>query len=169
MKKIILPFSFLFLVLGCQSSASTSWEVVFKNAKDGTTVKGSKTQLINAIRQSLPIKIGWGSRGKSHTIEHLSEPIWLAILDEQEVIAHLSPQVLSKIEWDNLNANYSDTKMLHQEWRVVITTKGSFDAVWYDKKKDTLIKRVPQKHPITWFVKKEKGSREKAIPLFEEQ
>lgn len=168
MKKLSVLIFFIF-ILSCQNQSSSNWEVAFKNAKDETTLQGSKAELINAIRQGLPIKIGWGSKGKNHRIEHLSDPIWLAVLDEQEVIAHLSPQVLSKVEWDIPNANYSDAKMLYQEWRVVITTKGSFDAVWYDKKKDTLIKRVPQKHPITWFVKKEKGSSEKAIPLFEER
>ena len=98
---------------------------------------GSKTELIKYIRGDAEIKIGLGVKGESHSIEHLSEPIWIAILDESEVNAHLDAQVLSKIDWNNLSANYADSALLNQEWRVVITTNGEFDASWFDKKNDS--------------------------------
>ncbi|WP_222983830.1 hypothetical protein [Flagellimonas meishanensis] len=124
-----------------------------KTAKNGEIVEGSKKALISAIRNGADIKIGWGSKGKNHIIEHLATPIWLAILDENEVLAHLSPQVLSNVDWEHLEANYEKKEMIRWEWRVVITSKGSFDAIWYDRKYDTLIKRIPQQHAMTWFIK----------------
>lgn len=135
-----------------RNTPSDNWVIALKTSKIGERLEGSKAKLIQAIRNGNDIKIGWGSKGKSHTIEHLSEPIWLAILDEKEVLAKLHPQSLPTIDWDSLNANYSNTEILNQEWRVVITTKGTFDAIWYDRKLDTLIKRVPQQHSMTWFV-----------------
>ena len=50
---------------------------------------------------------------------------------------------------------------MDQEWRVVLTTKGDFDAVWYNRKNGDIIKRLPQNHPITWFAKdgSERGGR----------
>jgi len=135
-----------------KNNPSNTWEIALKTNKTGEPVEGSKAKLIKAIRNGKAVKIGWGSKGKTHSIEHLSEPIWLAILDEQEVTAKLHRQLSGTVDWDNLSANHSNTDVLHEEWRVILTTKGSFDAIWYDRRGDTLIRRVPQQHPMTWFV-----------------
>lgn len=146
-----------------------AWQMVYKTNKRGERIDGNKQHLITAIRQGLPVKIGWGGKGKKHRIEHISEPIWLAILDEQEVVAHLDPQVLASTDWENLTANYANPAKLKEEWRVVITTKGAFDAVWYDREKHQRIKRVPQQHPMTWMIKGQIDRTGKIKPLFEEK
>lgn len=153
MKKLIL-ISLILGLFSCKQvqTPSNNWHIALKTDKEGKVLKGSKQELINAIRSGQEIKIGWGTKRESLSIEHLSTPIWLAILSENEVMAHLDPQVLSQIDWENLNAAYKNADMLQQEWRVVLTTKGDFDAVWYDRKTDTLINRRPQKHKMTWFV-----------------
>lgn len=145
-----------------------SWRTVYKSDKEGKRITGSKKDLIRAIRLGLPIKIGWGGKGKKHSIEHVAAPTWLAILDEQEVTAHLSPQVLSSTDWEALTANYANPAKLKEEWRVVITTKGAFDAVWYDRKQHKRMKRVPQQHPLTWMVKGQIDKTGAVKPLFEE-
>nr|WP_297915543.1 hypothetical protein [uncultured Allomuricauda sp.] len=165
MKKIGLFFAIVFIYSCSQPKPpKNEWHIVLKTDRDGSVLHGSKGDLINAIRNGQDLKIGWGGKRKDFSIEHISEPIWLAILSEQEVMAHLDPQVLSGIDWDSLNASYEDTSLLQKEWRVVLTTKGDFDAVWYDKKVDTLIRRWPQKHIMTWFAQ---GSQEKeGVPFF---
>ena len=157
----------LLFLLGCSPKTTTSdnWEVVLKTDKEGVVLEGSKAALMNAIRAGADIKIGWGGKRENLSIEHLSVPIWLAILSEKEVMAHLDPQVLSGIDWDGLNASYEDASLLQKEWRVVLTTKGDFDAVWYDIKADTLIRRWPQKHRMTWFAKG--NLDDKVVPLFD--
>jgi len=147
---------------------SDSWQIVYKSNKEGKRIVGNKQHLMSAIRQGLSIKIGWGSQGKTHTIEHIAEPTWLAILDEQEVVAHLAPQVLSSTDWKTLTGNYANPAQLKEEWRVVIDTKGAFDAVWYDRETHQRTKRVPQQHPMTWFVKGEVDKTGKIKPLFKE-
>ncbi|WP_347925912.1 hypothetical protein [Pontimicrobium sp. SW4] len=147
-----------------KNDKSTKIVIALRTDKQGNVIAGSKEQLITSIRNGVDIKVGWGGKGLNHSIEHLAVPIWLSILDETEVVAHLDPQVLSHINWDSLDANYSDTKMLKEEWRVVITSKGTFDAVWYDRELDTVIKRVPQRHVMTWLVKDVKS--EKSSPFF---
>lgn len=152
------------LILSCKSEIKESgYKIVYKNDKKGNTLIGSKEKLIQHIRGGAEIKIGWGSKGKNHSIEHLAEPIWLAILDESEVIAHLDAQVFSKTDWENLSSNYSDSTLFNQEWRVAITTKGEFDAVWTNRNDGKLIKRIPQNHTMTWFVK---DGIEGSKPLF---
>ncbi|MGW9684751.1 hypothetical protein [Flagellimonas sp. 2504JD1-5] len=165
MKKLILMAWALALCSCMQNQKSTNeWLIALKTDKNGAVLSGSKQNLINAIRNGQDVKVGWGGKNEKLSIEHLSTPIWLAILSEQEVMAHLDPQVLSRVDWNNLNADYEDPNILQQEWRVVLTTKGDFDAVWYDRKADTLIKRRPQKHKMTWFVKGE--PHENVEPLF---
>lgn len=142
------------IIASCRPTVKESgYEIVYKNDKEGKTLLGSKQELIGHIRGGADFKIGWGSQGKNHTIEHLSVPIWIAILDEAEVIPHLDPQVLSKTDWANLTSSYVDSTLLNQEWRVALTTKGEFDAVWTNKTDGTLIKRIPQNHTMTWFAK----------------
>lgn len=162
-----LLISFVFILLiSCESENKYStFHIVYKNDKEGNVLKGSKEELIKYIRGGAEIKIGWGTKGKSHSIEHLSDPIWLAILDESEVVAHLDAQVLSKTDWNDLSANYADSTLLRQEWRVVITTKGEFDAVWSDRKNRNVIKRSKQNHIISWFAK----GNLKNEPLFSTQ
>lgn len=163
--QLLLTFLCTLFLMGC-SQQDQGWVPVYKNDKAGNTVLGSKEKLINAIRNGNPVRIAWGSKGKTHTIEHISDPIWIAILDEKEVIAHIDPQMLSRVDWETLSADYSDSTKLNEEWRVAITTKGEFDAVWYDKTNYKLIKRIPQNHVMTWFVKGKVV--ENASPFFEE-
>ncbi len=163
MNKIFIISAIILLVSCRPEHSNLNYKIVYKNDKDGNTLRGSKKDLISSIRGGAEIKIGWGWKGENHSIEHLSVPIWIAILDESEVIAHLDPQVLSKTNWDNLSASYKDTTLLHQEWRVVITTKGDFDAVWYDRNNAKVIKRKPQKHTMTWFAKNKSADNK---PLF---
>jgi len=150
----LLLGSLLFFLFSCHSSSSSSqWEVVFKSDPQGKTLEGSKAALINAIRKGASIKIGWGGKREDRSIEHLSEPVWIAVLSEQEVVAHLDPQVFSKIDWKTLDSDYADSTLLRKEWRVVLSTKGTFDAVWYDPQDNEIIQRMPQRHPMTWFIK----------------
>lgn len=163
MNRIFIAFSII-LMVSCNSEKSDlDFKIIYKNDKEGNSLIGSKEALIDHVRGGATIKIGWGSKGKTHSIEHLSEPIWIAVLDESEVIAHLDAQVLSKIDWVSLSANYADSTLLNQEWRVVLTSKGEFDAVWYDRNIGKVIKRRPQNHTITWFAN---GSTNSSVPLF---
>ena len=84
--------SFWFLAIFILCSACTEqkptqneWRIVLKTDKDGTVLKGSKLDLISAIRNGQDLKIGWGGKREDLSIEHLSTPIWLAILSEKEV------------------------------------------------------------------------------------
>lgn len=156
----------LFVLISCTPSSQTStYQLVYKNDKQGNTVSGSKEALINAIRLGASVKIGWGSQGETRTIEHLSEPIWIAIPNEEEVIAYLDPQVFARLDWNDLTATYSDSLSATTEWRVAITTNGEFDAIWYDRKEHRITRRVPQKHVMSWYVKDVDLSKS-AVPLF---
>ncbi len=149
--KVVIVFSLL--MLGCTGNRSDEFQIVYKNDGEGNALQGSKQLLIDHIRGGSDIKIGWGWKGETRSVEHLSTPIWILVPNESEVIVHLDPQVLSKTDWEELTANYADSTLLDQEWRVVLNTKGEFDAVWYDRIEGEVVRRVPQKHIMTWFAK----------------
>lgn len=167
MNKIPLWYTVCFLIifLSCTSNnhEETAYKIAYKNDENGNVLQGSKTELIHYIRSGAPIRIGWGAKGKTRSIEHVSEPIWIAVLNETEVIAQLQPHYSASTDWDALTSSFSDSTLINQEWRVVLTTKGTFDAVWYDKHEGKQIRRVPQDHPMTWFVQGAKGENK---PLY---
>ena len=141
------------------------WKVAYKHDGEGKAIQGSKEKLFSAIRAGKTVRIGWGwyNEDRNLSIEHLADPIWLAIIDQKEVIAHLEPQVLSGIDWTTGTASYADSALLNQEWRVVINTNGSFDAVWYNRKEGEISRRAPQKHLLTWFVDELPAEKTKAL------
>ncbi len=169
MDKVFFCIMLIILSISCNKTKQedSNWLLVYKNDKKGNTVSGNKQNLINAIRKGSSIRIGWGAKGKHHTIEHLSDPIWIAVLDEKEVIAHLDPQVLSAVDWKNLTANYADSTLIKKEWRVVLDTKGNFDAIWYDPIGRKITEHRPQNHTITWFIRNV-DMQTVVKPLFEE-
>ncbi len=147
------------------------WTAIYKHDKEGNALQGSKQNLMEAIRNGFDIRVGWGwkSEERGHSIEHIATPIWIGILDESEVISHLDPQVLSRINWDETNASYADSTLLDLEWRVVLSTKGTFDAVWYNRKTQEIHRRVPQAYTLTWFVDYPKGRKVSQTELFSDQ
>ncbi len=155
MNRIFISLVLAIVICSCNQTeqSNSNWLAVYKNDKQGNTIAGSKQELINAIRKGASIRIGWGAKGKNHSIEHLSDPIWLAILEEKEVIAHLDPQMLSAIDWEKYTAHYADTTLVKNMWRVVLDTQGNFDAIWYHPITQKIIERRPQNHTITWFIK----------------
>ncbi len=170
MSKSILLIGIFFLATAChQNALYPEWQIVYKNDEEGNTLIGDKSALVQAVRAGQDVKIGWGHQGKSHTIEHLSLPIWIAVLDGTEVIARLDPQVGGKVNWENLASDYSENEVLDTEWRVILTTEGAFDAVWIDRKDFEVKRRVPQIHPISWFVRRSPGNTIEAKPLYDEE
>ena len=154
MKYRLILALLLILAISCKSEdQNVHYQIVYQNDKAGNAILGSKENLIAHIRGGADIKIGWGSKGKTRRIEHLSEPLWISVLNEKEVIAQLDPHYTATTDWNTLTSTFSDSLEVNIEWRVVLSTKGEFDAIWYDKHKGTLVRRVPQKHAMTWFAK----------------
>ncbi len=128
------------------------WKPVYKTHADGSVLEGSTQELIRFLRKGYDLRLAWGWKKEDKSIEHLADPIWIAIINENEVIVHLDPQVLSRVDWENQSANYADSSLFDHEWRVAISTNGSFDAVWYNRVTNKVHRRVPQRHTMTWMI-----------------
>lgn len=149
--------SFIAILGSCQQqTGSNTYKVVYRNGEDGNGLYGSRQDLIQQIRGGADIKVGWGSKGKTRSIEHLAEPIWISVLNEDHVRVLLEPHYVTS----------SDTSEVNQEWRVTMSTRGEFDALWYDKYIGEAVRIVPQRHPMTWYAR---GKSEHEAPLYLEE
>ena len=127
------------------------WNKVLQLDESGKVIFGSKSQLISAIRSGQDVKIAWGWKTEDKSIEHISIPTWTAILNEKEVLFHIDSQVFGAISWDDAAGTFEGAN-LEDEWRVIIDTNGTFDAVWYNRKNHEITRRMPQQHNMSWFV-----------------
>ncbi len=152
MKSCLTIFISLLIFGSCQQTTCNNWHIGLKTDKNGQVLEGSKEHLIKALRSGADLKVGWGWKYKDKSLEHIAEPSWIGILNEKEVYVYLDPQVLSGLSWEDLTANFADSSLVSQEWRVAINSNGSFDAVWIDRNNHEVTRRLPQNHTMTWWV-----------------
>ncbi|MGF1606612.1 MAG: hypothetical protein ACFB22_09765 [Rhodothalassiaceae bacterium] len=126
-----------------------AWRPVYVNGPDGETLSGDKQMLFAAIRAGQPIRVGWGLSRGADAVEHIAEPVFLSITDDAHVVAQLPEHVVQRGYWHADQAFFEDGAVL---WRGVISTTGSFDAVWVDRGSGQTVRRMPQRARVTWFV-----------------
>lgn len=94
MKKIIYFLSLAVILTACKTvdeqpnhlSTENSWVMVYSNDKDGMSLEGSKSDLIESIRQGNPVRIYTSGR----RIEHAMEAQFLSIF-KGDVFAQITP------------------------------------------------------------------------------
>ncbi len=130
------------------------WTAVFKNGLNGETLEGSKDDLFAAIRAGQPIQIGWGLErqidGERRSVEHVASPVFLGIADGEHVTAQLSEHIAPRSYWDVDQALFDDAAVM---WRGLMTTRGTFDAVWANRATGEVVRRSPQRAVMTWYVR----------------
>lgn len=131
------------------------WTPVYKNGLNGEALEGSKEDLFAAIRAGQPIQIGWGlSRelnGQPASVEHLATPVFIGIGNDEHVVAQLSEHIAPRSYWGANSAFFDDPAVL---WRGLMSTSGSFDAVWANRTTGEVIRRSPQRAVMTWYVRR---------------
>jgi len=141
------------------------WEILYKHNEKGQALQGSKQALIAAIRKGYDIKVGWGfqsAKDSSVRLEHIAIPHFLSIVKEQDVIAIIHEHGL-------LDSYLSDTPKIRipvQVWRCVLSTKGTFNAIYYPEDGSAPPKDFPQRHIMTWFAQAPAVQLEGSRPLF---
>lgn len=161
----------LFGFLGSCGPHESNWHLALKHNSQGTVEQGSVGELISAVRLGCDLRIAWGARRRAdstRTIEHIATPVWVAVRDGESV----------EVQLDDFLINLSvlgEPAVEHPErdrfggtdravmWRANLKTDGTFEAVWYDAASGDFITRVPQRHPMSWFVDCQPGA---ADPLY---
>ena len=146
---------FLILCFGCTSStAEPQWQLIYKNDANGNSVFGDKQDLIRAVRNGNPIKIGYGGKLRSDstlTLEHVFEAHFFTILNDEEVYAQMQPIIGQDplIEKDTTHIIFRET-----QWNILVGTNGFSDRLTMSLSQDSILGHNQRNMNISWFVKK---------------
>lgn len=128
------------------------WVMLYRSGHNGEALAGSKQALLAAIRSGQPIQVGWGlslqREERSISVEHLISPVFLTIVNGDEVSAQL-PEHIAQRGYASVDGAYFDDPAVM--WRGLISTQGSFDAVWTNRATGVEVRRSPQRAAFTWY------------------
>lgn len=128
------------------------WTLLYRSGINGESLAGSKAALLAAIRAGLPIQIGWGFSAKREdrdiAVEHLVAPVFVSIVDQDQVNAQLPEHIAQRAYTRADGAFFDDPAVL---WRGLVSTSGSFDAVWSNRASGEEIRRSPQRAVFSWY------------------
>ena len=131
---------------------SAAWVLLYRNDRNGNRLAGSMEALLAAIRAGTPVRIGWGLErerdGRTASVEHVVSPVFLGIIDRTHVAAQLPEHIAPRHYWDIDQSFFDDPAVM---WRGLMTTRGTFDAVWVNRASGEVIRRSPQRAALSWY------------------
>lgn len=137
---------------GRQHGTAPAWNLVYRHDGDGNPIAGSRAQLLAAIRSGSPIRFAWGvkvERGDEVlSVEHSAEPVFLTIVNGTEVVVQLPEHIAQRSYVDAVDPGFSDPAVM---WRGLMSTNGTFDAVWVNRATGVEVRRSPQRVGLAWF------------------
>lgn len=159
MRYLLFFFSVL-LFYTCQptdkeSSVATvsGWTLVYKHDKTGQKIAGDKAQLIHAIRSGYSVRVGWGwERTREDALlrlEHMATPIFLSVIQEKDIAAVIDAHPLLESYFDIQQQTFREGGHI---WQCVLSTTGTFNAKVYHRATGELLRDMPQRHHMSWFV-----------------
>ncbi|MEM9078052.1 MAG: hypothetical protein AAGC43_13490 [Bacteroidota bacterium] len=168
MRNLVWVLALVFCI-GCGNSPSkedAKWRLIYKNSANGTTLYGSKQDLMNAIRNGSPVKIGFGGQLRKDTtltIEHIFEAHFFTILNDTDVYAQMLPIIGQNplIEKDTTNIVFRET-----HWNILVGTNGFSDRLTMSLTKDSVLGHNQRHMNVSWFVRQEDFGEQDAIPLW---
>ncbi|NAS13205.1 hypothetical protein [Poritiphilus flavus] len=149
----------LLALLSCETRSNTEvsvneWILVYRNDRNGNALYGDKQKLIDAVRNGLPIRVGFGGRGRkdsTRSVEHLTEAKFLTITNNREVFAQV-PQILGQLPFladDSLKIQFRP----ENKWVKICGTNGYSTGLMVDFINDSLVSPgVDGRAGTSWFV-----------------
>lgn len=132
---------------------AAGWTAVYRHDENGAAVTGSMAELKDAIRRGYNIRIGWGwireRNGRTYSLEHTADPIFVTIFQEDHVSAVIEPHPLLDNYLDPEKQTFVDPGQI---WQCVLVTTGAFNAKIFRRATGELIRDFPQRMSMTWFV-----------------
>ena len=159
MNKILL-FLIIGLLASCAvkqtiDSANHGWTLVYKHDEQGNNLGGSKDKVIEAVRNGLSIKVGYGmgSKDGERSIEHTAEAQFLTVLsikDTVEVFAQISP--IMRQGRFRLKDTVGIKLVPGYKWLTAIGTNGMCSNVMVNTFTDTIQGSNENRRAANWFV-----------------
>jgi hypothetical protein len=129
-----------------------AWSPVFKHDPQGRPLAGDKQQLIDAVRRGLSVHLAWGVRhpqDSTRSVEQTALPVFLTVVDASEVFVQVAEHLAIADYWARESQGIADPRVT---WAAVLGTTGTFNALWYNRATGELIRQLPQRVTITWYV-----------------
>jgi hypothetical protein len=129
-----------------------AWRPVFKHDPQGRPLAGDKQQLVDAVRRGLSVRLAWGVRhpqDSTRSVEHTALPVFLTVVDASEVFVQVAEHLAYADYWARESQEIADPRVT---WAAILGTTGTFNALWYNRATGELIRHLPQRATITWFV-----------------
>lgn len=146
------------------SPAGGSWRAVYKHDPSGRPLAGDKRALIEAVRRGQSVRLAWGvrhPRDSTRSVEHTALPVFLTVVDESEVFVQVAEHLAYADYWSRDAQAIRDPRIT---WSAILGTTGTFNALFYNRASGELVRELPQRVTITWFVEGPGGTG--APPLF---
>ncbi|HYE49470.1 MAG TPA: hypothetical protein VEB20_07765 [Azospirillaceae bacterium] len=130
-----------------------AWRVMYQHDADGRPVAGEKEALFRAVRRGDALRLAWGGSfttkdGTVLTVEHAAEPVFTTIANGREVVAQLPEHIAQAAYHDPDKARFEAGQVM---WRGLMSTDGTFEAVWVDRAGGQTVRRMPQRARIAWL------------------
>lgn len=137
----------------CAANArGPQWTLLYRSGLNGEPLAGSKQALLAAVRGGQPIRVGWGLSAQRDeqtiSVEHAIAPVFVTIVNGEQVTAQLPEHVAQRGYASPDGAYFKDPAVM---WRGLISTQGSFDAVWTNRATGEEVRRSPQRAVFSWF------------------
>ncbi len=152
-----------------KTTGSSGWTLVYKHDKTGQKIAGDKAELIHAIRGGYSVRVGWGwERMREDSLlrlEHMATPIFLSVIQEQDIAAVIDAHPLLESYFDIQQQTFREGG---HSWQCVLSTTGTFNAKVYHRTTGELLRDMPQRHHMSWFVEfPSEGLNPKSPSLFQ--
>ena len=157
----------MILALLCSQSVFAEWRLLYKNDRDGQAVEGDIDDLIDAVRQGLPIRIAWGAARPNQPesyVEHVAEADFVTVASGKNVFVQIPEHIGQTSYWDT---DFQDFNTPEVVWRGLFGTTGRFMAVFYNRSSGETVRRLPQKVVMSWFAEMPDDAIKNPKKLFE--
>lgn len=130
-----------------------TWELVFENDKEGNVVTGSKDDLIQAVRDGLPLRVAWWSErpGDSEIkVEHVANAKFMTIMSNRTVFAQIDPIVGQIPDFKRQEIRFRE----NQQWAMIAGSNGKMESMMSNLKTGEILGHSIRNSAFKWFVLK---------------
>lgn len=150
MKYLINLALFTALTLGLEAQ---TWELVYENDKDGNTVKGSKNDLIQFVRDGLPLRVAWWSERPGNPeikVEHVANAKFMTIMSNKTVFAQIDPIIGQVPDFEQQEIRFRE----NQQWAMIAGSNGKMESMMTNLKTGEILGHGIRNSAFKWFVLK---------------
>ncbi len=152
MKKLSLLI-LLFISISLSAQDKNNWKLIYHNDKDGKTIAGKITDLVEAVRLGEKVRIYWSSQRKSDPtkkVEHFADAKFLTVLSDTIVFAQIDPITGQTPSFEKQTIQLKE----NLEWSLIAASNGKSDTMMRNVITGEILGHGQTSFAIRWYIKK---------------